>query len=249
MIKRPMTSEDFFNKISEILKEKGKLPKILDYELALQQPVPIRTYEFGFRNSLDFGDNEGIYLAIWIEFFEKNKLEKIYLGTFKTLQVNCEAMHIMAALLADFIIEANAYVIENLDDFTWKGADVHAFDDKGKMCLGYTCRNMESALKKKDELLEKYMQVVVRDNATRKELIYKKTSNECMENSSGKEYEAIEDILTEKISNDTVANIEDFLGYPITDGVLENLEDRIRAVLDQMPEDELLLYEKKYLAK
>ena len=60
-------------------------------------------------------------------------------------------------------------------------------------------------------------------------------------------YEAIEDILIEKIASDSVSNIEDFLGYPISAYVLENLEDRIREVLDQMPEEEMLLYETKYL--
>ena len=62
-----------------------------------------------------------------------------------------------------------------------------------------------------------------------------------------KPYEAIEDILTEKISNDTVANIEDFLGYPISADVLENMEGRIREVLDQMPEEEIIKYELKYM--
>lgn len=61
-----------------------------------------------------------------------------------------------------------------------------------------------------------------------------------------KEYEAIEDILTEKISNDSVQGIEDFLGYPISADILENLEDRIREVLDQMPEEEMIKYELKY---
>lgn len=59
-------------------------------------------------------------------------------------------------------------------------------------------------------------------------------------------YEAIEDKLTEAISNDSVLNIEDFLGYPISADVLENLDDRIREVLDQMPEEEMLKYEEKY---
>lgn len=61
-----------------------------------------------------------------------------------------------------------------------------------------------------------------------------------------KTYEAIEDILTEKISSDTVFNIEDFLGYPISANVLENLEERIREILDQMPEEEMIKYELKY---
>ena len=40
MLKKPMTT-----KIKGILKEKGKLPDILDYGLGAYRPVPIKTYE------------------------------------------------------------------------------------------------------------------------------------------------------------------------------------------------------------
>ena len=60
-------------------------------------------------------------------------------------------------------------------------------------------------------------------------------------------YEAIEDMFAEKICEAHYTDIEDFLGYPISADVMENLEDRIREVLDQMPEDEMLLFEQKYL--
>ena len=83
-------------------------------------------------------------------------------------------MHIMAALLADFILEERAYVNANLDDFTWEGADVYPFDESGnRLKWGYSCNNMEAALKRKDELIEKHPQVIVRDNATRKEKVFK----------------------------------------------------------------------------
>ena len=99
--------------------------------------------------------------------------QKQRIGIFKTLHENSEAMHIMAGLLADFIIEEHADVNEHLDDFTWEGVDVYAFDEKGERCgWGYTCCDMETALHRKDELLKKYPQVVVRDNATRKEKIF-----------------------------------------------------------------------------
>lgn len=53
------------------------------------------------------------------------------------------------------------------------GADVHPIDGLGKRSgWGYSCRTMEVALKKKDELLKKYPKVAVRDNATRKEKVY-----------------------------------------------------------------------------
>ena len=45
-MKKPMTTKELFNKIYGILKEKDKLPDILDYGLATSNPVPIRTYEF-----------------------------------------------------------------------------------------------------------------------------------------------------------------------------------------------------------
>lgn len=169
-MKKPMTTEELFHKILNILKDKGKLPDILDYSLADGNPAPIRTYEFNLRSNLDYGGSEGIYLDLWIEYFNKGEKCQHGLGTFKTLYEDEKAMHRMAGLLADFVVEEHAYVNGNLDDFTWEGADVYALDDKGKrLSWGYSCGSMEGALKKKDQLLEKYHQVVVRDNATRKE--------------------------------------------------------------------------------
>lgn len=172
-MKRPMTTEELFNKIYGILKEKGSLPDILDYGLATHNSVPITNYEFDLKNNLNYGGNEGIYLDLWIGYYEGGKLQQKGLGTFKTLSTDNEAMHIMAALLADCTIEEYAYVNANLDDFTWEGADIHPIDELGKRSeWGYSCSTMEIALKKKDGLLKKYPKVAVRDNATRKEKIY-----------------------------------------------------------------------------
>ena len=170
---RPMTTEELFEKINSILKEKGKIPNILDYGHPTSNPIPIRTYEFDLRNSLNYGGNEGIYLVLWIEYLEENEKRRAAIGTYKTLYEDDNAMHIMASLLANFIIEEYSYVNKNLDDFTWEGADVHALKENGdRMSWGYTCGTMESALKKKDELLKHHKKVVVRDNPTRKEKIY-----------------------------------------------------------------------------
>lgn len=104
-MKRPMTTEELFNKIYGTLKEKGSLPDILDYGLATHNSVPITNYEFDLKNNLNYGGNEGIYLDLWIGYYEGGKMQQKGLGTFKTLSTDNEAMHIMAALLADFIIE------------------------------------------------------------------------------------------------------------------------------------------------
>lgn len=169
-----MATGDLFDKICGILKEKGKLPNILDYGLAAHRIVSITNYEFDLKSNIGYGGNEGIYLDLWIEYYVKGEKTVNAIGTFKTLREDNEAMHIMAALLADFIIEEYAYVNANLDDFTWEGANVYPFDESGKkLAWGYSCRNIEAALKKKDELLAKYSKVAVRDNVTRKEKIYK----------------------------------------------------------------------------
>ncbi len=172
-MKKPMTTGELFEKIKGILEEKGKLPDILDYALASDNPVPIRTYAFALGNCLDYGMSEGIYLDFWIEYFVGNEERRASIGTFKTLHKNSEAMHTMASLLADFIIEERRYVNDNLDDFTWEGADVYALKENGeKLNWGYSCRTVEAAMKRKDKLLRNHEQVSVRDNATRKEKIY-----------------------------------------------------------------------------
>lgn len=66
-MKRPMTTAELFNKICSILKEKNKMPDILDYGLATHAPVPIKTYEFDLKTNLTYGGNEGIYLGLRIE--------------------------------------------------------------------------------------------------------------------------------------------------------------------------------------
>lgn len=173
MATRPMTTKELFEKVCGILKEKEKLPDILDYGFATSNAVPIRTYQFNLKDNLAYGGSEDIYLDLWIEYLEEDERCCRGIGTFKTLKENREAMHTMAALLADFILEENAYVNANLDAFTWEGADVYPIDEKEeKIKWGYSCSSMERALKKKDELLEKYLQVSVRDNATRQEKIF-----------------------------------------------------------------------------
>ena len=142
---RPMTTEELFEKINSILIEKSKIPDILDYGHATSNPIPIRTYEFDLGNSLNYGGNEGIYLNLWIKYQVENEECRASVGTYKTLYEDDNAMHIMASLLADFIIEEHSYVNKNLDDFTWEGADVHALKENGeRMNWGYTCGTMEA---------------------------------------------------------------------------------------------------------
>lgn len=87
--------------------------------------------------------------SLWIEYSSDGERRVNGIGTFKTLGEGSEAMHVMAGLLADFIIEEHIYVNENLDDFTWEGADVHPLDKDGnKLSWGYSCGSMERGLAK-----------------------------------------------------------------------------------------------------
>lgn len=179
-MKKPITTKEYFEIICNLLSEKGKMPEnILDYKLSTSNAVFMKTYEFSLKNNLAYGGNEGIYLVLWIEVHVNREKQLYPLGTFKTLQENEEAMHMMANLLADFLIEEQTYVNEHLDDFTWEGADVHVLLEDGIVSSwGYTCSTMETAIKKKDTLLQSYSQVIIRDNATRKEKIYRRKGNE-----------------------------------------------------------------------
>lgn len=103
VMKKPMNTDEFFDKINGLLEEKNVLPDILDYGLATHSPVQMVTYEFDLRNNLFYGGNEGIYLDLWIEFYLDGKKEQHGLGTYKTLSEDDEGMRIMAKLLADFI--------------------------------------------------------------------------------------------------------------------------------------------------
>lgn len=114
-----MTTGELFDAICKILKEKGKMPNILDYGLTTHNPAPITNYEYSLRNKLDYGGNEGrttsggrwlcadrsgaeTYLYLWIEYIADGKKYATVLGIFKTLSTDDEAMHIMAAPVGGF---------------------------------------------------------------------------------------------------------------------------------------------------
>lgn len=84
------------------------------------------------------------------------------------------AMRAMAILLADIIVEGYGYLRKNSDDFTWEGFWVYALDSAGKKLPWYCeCGSETEALAKKEELLRTHPAVVVKDNASRSERIYR----------------------------------------------------------------------------
>ena len=173
---KPYTNNEVFDIIINTLKEKDMFPKNIDYALSAgrRDCKEIRTYEFNIRNSLNFGGSEGIYLDIWLEYYEKDETKKIDLGTIKTLETTREAMRYMGTLLADFVYEISEFTNSNLDDFTWQGFDVKVYDENGtKYPWSYTYSTLERALARKEELLSKgYCKVVITDNSIRKDKVF-----------------------------------------------------------------------------
>ena len=109
-MEKPMTTAQLFYRIKNILREKDKLPYILQYGIATEDPVPIRTSKFELRYNLTYSEIRGIYLHLWIEYFDKNERCSRGIGTFKTMKDDDTAMHMMATLLADFIIEGSIFI-------------------------------------------------------------------------------------------------------------------------------------------
>lgn len=159
MRKKPYKAEELFEEICKRI----TVPDILDYYQGWRwDDQEITNYEWDFGNHLEFGGNEGIYLTM----YARSRDKEIILGTFKTLLETSEAMHIMANLLADFIIEGKKFVNANLDDFTWEGFNVK---EKGA-CISRDCSTLERAKEHKETILSKRpdAEVTIFDYANRK---------------------------------------------------------------------------------
>lgn len=160
MRKKPYKAEELFEEICKQI----TLPDILDYHQGWRwDNAEITNYEWDFGNHLEFGGNEGIYLTM----YAKSRDKEICLGTFKTLCETSEAMHVMANLLADFIIAGRKFINENYEDFEWEGYQVKAEGQTWSYC----CATIEKARQRKQELLEKYDKVTIFDYAKRKEVV------------------------------------------------------------------------------
>jgi hypothetical protein len=81
-------------------------------------------------------------------------------------------MRTMAVLLADFLVTSRDYVSSHVNDFTWQGFYVRPMRGGEKLGWGYTYATMEKAMIRKNQLLDDYPQVSVRDNRTWTETIY-----------------------------------------------------------------------------
>lgn len=172
MRKEPYTNKELFEIIIKKVAEKNEKSKILDYYLGEGEIKLIKDYQFDCCFKLDYGCNEGIYLDCYIIGIvdETNEYIRVSLGTLKTLDTSDIAMHDMADLEADFIIEMKKFVDSNLNDFTWQGYGLKIYDENDKYIFGYDINNIEKVTSKKEELEKtgKYNKIVIFDYSSRK---------------------------------------------------------------------------------
>ena len=142
--KKLYTNETLFNTIVNILREKGLLPDILDYDLSDRHITDIKTCEWDCTADLRFGGNEGIYLDVYAEGNIGDGHEKVRLGVFKTLGESKDYFYQMAKLQADFIWETREFVNDNLHDFDWTGYDIEFYKEGTKTMHVWTA-SKESA--------------------------------------------------------------------------------------------------------
>lgn len=152
MSKTMYTNVKLFNAIVDILKEKNLLPDILDYHLSESEcnERKIKTCEWDTIGIVNFGSCEGIYLDVYIKGNIGDGLEKVKLGTFKTLGESREDFYTMSRLQADFTWETRSFVNSHMDDFNWTGYDVKFFKGE-KGTAGYWTSSKEGA----DKLIKK----------------------------------------------------------------------------------------------
>lgn len=169
MKKKLYTNESLFNTIVNILKDKGLLPNILDYDLSERYVTELKTCEWDCTADLRFGGNEGIYLDVYAEGNLGNGNEKARLGVFKTLGENRDSFYQMAKLQADFIWETREFVDNNLDDFNWTGYDIEFYREDKKTMHIWTASKDSAYKSLKRRYKYDFDYAVIINNETNKE--------------------------------------------------------------------------------
>ena len=177
MIKKPMTTKELFETICKKLKEKNLLPDILDYSLGKESGRLIDTNCFSLKSNLDFGESEGIYLDLYLDFYDDVEARAVEFGTFKTLENSDEAMHTMANLLADFLLELNKYMHENSVNFEWfQGTLIKKVDEDGKQVgIGRYAYSEKETSEVINTFFKEHDRIIVYDLGKREETLYTKS--------------------------------------------------------------------------
>lgn len=178
MKKRIYTNTELFKLIMDQLQSENRVPDILDYALAENDPVEIRNYEFDVLGAVNYGGSEGIYIDLFLRGnigYGWGGKEHTKLGTIKTLRTDDDSFRQMAVLMADFQIAATRFVNAHLDDFTWIGYDIEYFregeTERSYGITGKAIRDFEEATEEAKRTMKRfprYVKAVITHDADEK---------------------------------------------------------------------------------
>ena len=134
MNKTPYTVSSLFDKVKDILIEKGLYSSIIDYANASGSAKEIRDGYFTVSSKLAFGGSEGIYLDLNLELPDGQTA----FGTVKTLEAGDEAMRTMGRLYADIVLVTEQLIANSSEDFIWSGFRVEGKRFDKPLYFSYT---------------------------------------------------------------------------------------------------------------
>ena len=136
--KKAYTTVDLFRKINMNLKESGRLPDFLDYGNPTSKEIPLKSDEWEVYGITRYGGNEGIYTDIYLDGdiggmdSPKGNMQRINIGTYKTLNTDPDSFRAMHVLSADFTMETDRFRKLNIEAFNFDGYRVvHTGTEEG----------------------------------------------------------------------------------------------------------------------
>lgn len=160
MRKNPYTAAELFDAVTNILKEKNKLPDIIDYTLSSSEAREyyLTNEEFDIRSEIMYGGSEGCYVDV--NLIGLNAC--LHIGTAKCLGADDESVRTMGILAADYVSEANNFIRKNMDDFNFEGYTIF-IDDKPRV----SCNSEEKIREIAQNYFQKGLIPKIRDNERR----------------------------------------------------------------------------------
>ncbi|MCR5367149.1 hypothetical protein [Eubacterium sp.] len=160
MRKNPYTAAELFDAVTNILKEKNKLPDIIDYTLSSSEAREyyLTNEEFEIRSELMYGGSEGCYVDVNIISIDRC----LHIGSVKCLGSDDDSMRTMGVIAAEYVIEGVNFVNRNMDDFNFEGYTVF-IDEKPRV----SCNSEEKIREIAQNYFQKGLIPKIRDNERR----------------------------------------------------------------------------------
>lgn len=204
MRKKPYTFREFYTEVKKRMQQANAWPdELFDYELVNNEDSKILSYTFDVHADFGYANVEGVFISLrFCGTIDENDRGETQFACAKSLCTDRETMQQLAIFGADFVCFAMEFVGKNLDDFTWLGYQVEAFDSAGKNCGGYHCLNIEQAEKRYEQMTadERYENVTLTAMDSRKILKDSSTQKFMSPKQCAKAWDTVVRIYRETVS-------------------------------------------------